>query len=166
MDELTNVLIVDPSASDRDRLQEVIQQSEYQWKFRFVQSKVELLEAISQFAPAIVLSEVSLPDLNVLEVINIVKEYSIEIPIIIVTQSVNEDAAVNTLSAGASNYVLKSHLKRLVPSIVMALKEIREKRKKARAKKELEQSKEWLSIAITGTGLGIWNWDIELIFMN
>lgn len=61
-------------------------------------------------------------------------------PFLIVTGSVNEEAAVGCMKAGAADYLLKSNLARIGPAIEAALARVRARDEKARAEEALRHS--------------------------
>ena len=59
--------------------------------------------------------------------LTIAKEKCPEVPFIFVTGSLGEETAIETLKSGATDYVLKDRLSRLVPSVHRALREAEER---------------------------------------
>jgi len=55
-----------------------------------------------------------------------------------------EDRAIETLKHGATDYILKDNLSRLVPSVNRALRELREKMEHKQADEELKESQKRL----------------------
>ena len=86
-----------------------------------------------------------MPNFDGLRAIAVLKESGLDIPLIIVSGTIGEEIAVEAMKAGASDYVMKGNLPRLIPAIERELKEAasREEKKKAesalrrRAKKNL-----------------------------
>lgn len=77
--------------------------------------------AMENFAPDIVISDYRLPAYDGLSALRYVLEKSPFTPVIILTGSMNEDTAVECMKAGAVDYVIKEHVKRLGPAISNAL---------------------------------------------
>ncbi len=82
----------------------------------------DLVDALLNFNPDIVISDYSLPGYDGLSVINTVKKLSPSTPIIVFTGSINEETAVECMKAGAVDYVLKEKLLKLPFSVKEALK--------------------------------------------
>ena len=61
-------------------------------------------------------------------------------PFILVTGSMNEDTAVDCMKAGASNYVIKQHLKRLGPAVTSAMEQKHQRQERLRAEEALKES--------------------------
>ena len=71
-------------------------------------------------------------------------------PVVIVSGDIGEEAAIEALKAGATDYVLKQRLSRLGPVVLRALAEVRERDEKGRAEEALRQSEERFRLLIEG----------------
>lgn len=87
-----------------------------------VEDEPGFTSAIRDFKPHIVISDYRLPAYDGLSALKHVLEHSPFTPVIILTGSMNEDTAVECMKAGAVDYVIKEHVKRLGPAITNALK--------------------------------------------
>jgi DNA-binding NarL/FixJ family response regulator len=67
----------------------------------------ETLELVKQYAPNIVLTDISMPGLNGLEAISRIKKFDAKIPIIILSMHTSEEYVREALRVGASGYVVK-----------------------------------------------------------
>src|SRR5581483_6631401 len=76
--------------------------------------------------------------------LNIAKEKCPQTPFIFVTGTMGEEVAIETLKTGATDYVLKHRLARLVPSVHRALREAQERAERRRAEAQLRESHEQL----------------------
>ncbi|MDP3830034.1 MAG: response regulator, partial [Ignavibacteriaceae bacterium] len=86
----------------------------------------------------IIISDFSLPDINGLEVLQIVKSKHPSTPFIILTGSVNEETAVACIKEGADDYILKHHIKRIVPAINSLIKKYEHFRVKLKSDEQLK----------------------------
>jgi PAS domain S-box-containing protein len=68
------------------------------------------------------------------------KEKGLDIPFIIVSGAIGEEAAVAAMISGAHDYVMKNNLPRLVPAIQRELREAESRRERKRAEEELLHS--------------------------
>ncbi|MCS6246376.1 MAG: response regulator [Opitutus sp.] len=99
---------------------------------------------LNDTAPDIILSDYRLPTFDGLEALRIVQGAAFNIPFIFVTGTMGEEVAIETLKIGATDYVLKTHLARLGPSVRRALSEALERRERHEAEVKLLQSNEQL----------------------
>ena len=119
--------------------QEMIEH-EIDFTSKLVETEKDFIEAIYNFKPDLILSDYSLPQFTGFEALKIVKKLIPDIPVIIVTGFLSEETAIDSIKAGAWNYILKDNLIRLAPAIKNALKLKEEKNKKSQAEKTLKES--------------------------
>ncbi len=83
----------------------------------------------------LVLADYALPDFDGITALTLSREKLPHTPFIFISGRVGEEVAIDTLQRGATDYVLKHRLERLVPSVLRALNEADEysTRKKAEA---------------------------------
>jgi PAS domain S-box-containing protein len=74
-----------------------------------------------------------MPAFDGLAAVRLAREHAPLTPVIIVTAAINEDTAVECMKAGAVDYVIKEHIKRLGQAVVQALeqKQVRQARRQA-----------------------------------
>lgn len=80
------------------------------------------ISAMQNHRPHLVISDFRLPTYDGLSALKFVLKNSPFTPVIILTGSMNEDTAVECMKAGAVDYVIKEHVKRLGPAIESALR--------------------------------------------
>ena len=107
-----------------------------------VGTEKDFLEAAEQFMPDIILSEYELPGFNGLTIVKLVHERIPFTPLIIITAAINEDSAVECMKAGAADYVIKEHIKRLGPAVLKALEQKKIMHEKQKAQTALIESEE------------------------
>ena len=80
-------------------------------------------QALDEFKPNIVLADYNLPAYNGRDALEYARRTHPQIPVIMVTGALGDEAAVELLKLGAKDYVLKDRLARLAPAIKRALSE-------------------------------------------
>src|SRR5208283_1642469 len=137
------VLIIEDRENDALLLLRELTKAGYEPASLRVETRQDLDEALKDDWD-IVLSDFALPDFGGVEALDIVLKIKPELPFVIVSGQIGEDAAVSAMKAGAHDYVMKSNLKRLAPAVERELAEaaIRREKKKAedarmRAEEEL-----------------------------
>src|SRR6266542_371398 len=115
----------DPMDAELNRAQ-LLLLDEYNCIVEWVLDRESYLKGLKN-CPDLILSDFSLPQYNGLEALKDLKEQSLIIPFIFVTGTINEETAVDTIKAGAWDYVVKDRLFRLPLAIrnVLKLKEER-----------------------------------------
>lgn len=142
MDKLVKILIVEDLPSDAQLAEREIKRSFESAEIKVVETKAEFIREFEEFAPDIVVSDFQLPSFDGLSALKIVLDLSPTTPVIILTGSMNEDTAVDCMKAGAMDYVIKEHIKRLGPAIINALKQKELNIEKLQAQHNLKLSEE------------------------
>jgi len=107
-----------------------------------VDTKNNFHNELFNFKPDIILADYKLPNFNGSEAIQHVKTYTPEIPIIMVTGTLGEEAAAGCIKEGSADYVLKDNLIRLSTAVRNALKLKKEREEKLQAEQALRKSEE------------------------
>lgn len=95
----------------------------------------------------IIFSDFSMPNLNGLNALDIVRSINVDIPFIYLSGTIGESAAVNAIKSGAQDYIMKSDFPRIVPTIERELQEAINRREK----RETEEKLRKMSTAIKQT---------------
>ncbi|MBX3028276.1 PAS domain S-box protein [bacterium] len=88
----------------------------------------------------VVVSDYRLPIFDGLSALRLLRERRPDLPFILVSGALGEEAAIETLKLGATDYVLKDHLERLAPVVRRALHDAEERRQRERAEAALRDS--------------------------
>lgn len=91
-----------------------------------VENRADFINALVKGGYDLVLADYTLPSFDGLSALAIARAKFPFLPFIFVSGTMGEEKAVETLKHGATDYVLKTHLTRLVPSIMRALREAEE----------------------------------------
>src|SRR5216117_2537679 len=83
----------------------------------------------------LIISDYSLPSFDGKAALKIARECRPDVPFIFVSGTLGEEAAVDSLLSGATDYVLKHKFARLIPAVQRALREAQDQR----ARREAEQ---------------------------
>ncbi len=110
-----------------------------------VDARAPFLSALQDWRPDVVLSDYNVPGFGGEDALRITRERHPDMPFLFVSGALGEHAAVELLKLGATDYVLKDRLERLVPSIERALRESREKVERLQAEERLRERERTLS---------------------
>jgi signal transduction histidine kinase len=130
---LLRVLVLEDDEDDFALLQREINRIGWAQITTRVQARDELLRAIAERQYDFVISDWSMPGFDALAALTILQEHQIDLPFIIVSGTIGEEAAVRALKAGASDFVAKGNLQRLGPAILRELREARTRRERGDA---------------------------------
>lgn len=89
-----------------------------------VDTESGFLKALENGAVDVVLADFSLPGCDGLDALRLAKQVAPDVPFLIVSGVIGEEAAVDSLRSGAIDYILKDRLSRLAPAVRRALEEV------------------------------------------
>jgi signal transduction histidine kinase len=138
------ILLLEDSPADLELVRHALRKGGVAFSLEHVDNKSAFIQRIEQGAPDLILSDFSLPSLDGYVALAIAREKCPDVPFIFVTGTLGEEVAIETLKQGATDYVLKQRLSRLVPSVHRALREASERAERKRAEEQLRQSHEQL----------------------
>jgi len=121
-----------------------------------VSSMADFKNALAKKDFDIVLTDCGMSSVDGGKVLSMVRTACPDIPLIMVTGEVGEERAIETLKQGATDYVLKSNLQRLVPAIERALQEGEQSRKKVEVEEQLRKSERLYRAVGETINYGIW----------
>lgn len=110
---MTEILLVDDSTTDRIRISGLLK-SRKDWTVHTADSAAAALEFLRQHAVDIVLTDLQMPEMNGLELLEIVSEEFPSIPVVAITGVGSEELAVKTMKSGAAQYVCKTDTPALI----------------------------------------------------
>jgi len=150
MDEPMSILILEDNGADMELVKRELHKAGLNFTAQWAQNKGAFLEALETASPDLILADFSLPGFDGLTALRLARGRWTDIPVIIVSGAIGEEVAVETLKAGATDYVLKQRLSRLGPVVRRALRESDERAEKWRAKEALRQSEERFRLLVEG----------------
>jgi CheY-like chemotaxis protein/anti-sigma regulatory factor (Ser/Thr protein kinase) len=107
--ELPLILVADDSLLEQRYVGRILAQHGG-WRVSFARNGEEALEAITKAPPAIVLTDINMPKMDGLTLVEKVRERFPLVPVVLMTGSGSERVAVAALKAGAADYVTKQAL--------------------------------------------------------
>ncbi len=101
----------------------------------------------------LILTDYTLPSFDGLSALKIALEKCPDVPFIFVSGTLGEEVAIEALKIGATDYILKQRLSRIVPSVHRALREAKERGERKRAEALLSEEKRLLEMIAQGNSL-------------
>src|SRR4030042_4006840 len=109
-----------------------------------VSARADYIQALEKDKFDIILADYKLPDFDGLSALTLAHEKYPDIPFILISGTIGEEVAIESLKAGATDYVLKQRLSRLGPVVRRALQEAAQLVEKKRAEAALREAHEHL----------------------
>jgi two-component system cell cycle sensor histidine kinase/response regulator CckA len=142
MAEPIRILIVEDLPIDAELAEREINTVLKSCLFRRVETRPDYLAALEEFQPDLIVSDYQMPRFDGLTALKLALERTPFTPVIILTGAINEDTAVECMKAGAADYVIKEHIKRLGQAVIHALTEKQVRQERYRAEEALRESEE------------------------
>src|SRR5215467_16120413 len=111
------------------------------------ETQTDFCAALEQGGFDLILADYTLPSFDGLSALKITMETCPDVPFIFVSGTLGEEVAIEALKIGATDYVLKERLSRIVPSVHRALREAQERTERKRAEEALRRSETYLAEA-------------------
>ena len=142
-DRELRVLHLEDSEVDHELLRMHLARGGLRTQVQRIDTEAAFLSALDRDWDAI-LSDYNLPGFSGLVALDLLKAGGHDVPFILVSGEIGEDTAVEAMRNGASDYLLKNNLSRLVPALLHAVEATDTKRARDRADRELDASKQRL----------------------
>ena len=134
------VLMVEDSADDAELTLDVLREEGFDVDCLRVETAGAMQDALAGGNWNVVLSDYNLPCFSADAALSVLKASGLDIPFIIVSGCIGEEAAVDLLKRGAHDFVIKGSASRLVPAVQRGLQEAETRRQFQHAQAELENS--------------------------
>ena len=135
----TRVLFLEDDRADIELSRALLTQAGLAVDLVAVDSGEAFRAALDEGPFDLILSDYLLPSYDGLSALKLALERTPDTPFIIVSGFLGEERAIDTLKSGATDYVLKQRLDRLVPAVERALREVGERKAREEAQRERER---------------------------
>ncbi|MEI6713181.1 MAG: fused response regulator/phosphatase [Verrucomicrobiota bacterium] len=138
------VLSLEDSSVDAELIQHELKRGGVAVSWLRVQTRGDFAREIEAFQPDLILADYRLPDFDGGEALLLAQKQCPQVPFIVISGAVGEETAVELLKTGATDFVLKDRLPRLIPVIHRALREVEERKARQKAEADLRLMNEQL----------------------
>jgi signal transduction histidine kinase len=138
MESPLHILHLEDDPRDAELVQDMLESGGIICAITCVQNRDGFVAALECGRIDLILSDFSLPAFDGLSALGMAQVHCPDVPFILVSGTLGEERAIDSLKRGATDYVLKERLARLVPAVHRALQEVKERveRKLAERKRE------------------------------
>ncbi|HEU4662583.1 MAG TPA: response regulator, partial [Dokdonella sp.] len=147
------VLLVEDSELDAELVLDQLRDDGLEPEWLRVEDEPSFVDALASFSPGIVISDLSMPAFSGYRALELARAAAPRVPFLFVSGTMGEEAAVEALRRGATDYVLKDNLARLASAVRRALDEAEQKRARDAAEAELLRVQRYESLALLASGL-------------
>lgn len=132
-----SVLLIEDSEDDALLLERELRLGGYLPTLHRVESARQLESALERTDWDVIITDHNLPGFSSESALRMVHAAEIDIPVIIVSGSIGEEAAVRAMKAGASDYIMKNNMARLSPAIERELRDAEVRRLQRESEKTI-----------------------------
>jgi serine phosphatase RsbU (regulator of sigma subunit) len=134
---IVRILLLEDSDLDAELIKEELRRNGVLYEMHRTETREGFEDGLSHFKPTMVFSDFRLPEFDGGSALELTRKRAPHLPFIIISGAVGEEAAVELLRNGATDFVLKDRLLRLVPAMYRALREEQERLELERVQAEL-----------------------------
>src|SRR5690242_17038679 len=139
-------LLLEDDPGDAGLIQGLLEAEGFACEVTRVQTKPEFVTALEDSELDLILADHKLPSFDGFSALKLASGSRPDLPFIFVSGSLGEELAIEALQFGATDYVLKTRLARLVPAVHRALREAEERAERRRAERLLAGEKRILEM--------------------
>jgi PAS domain S-box-containing protein len=154
------ILLLEDDPLDAELIQDLLEADQFACEIIRVQTRAEFISGLGNPGIHLILADYKLPSFDGLSALKLAVESRPDLPFIFVSGALGEEVAIEAVKIGATDYVVKSRLSRLVPSVRRALREAQEHSERKRAEEALRRSEAFLAEGQSISHTGSWEWNI------
>ena len=137
MKRTIRLLQIEDSASDAELIVHLIERSGYEVRALRIDDEEQMRAALATESWDLVIADFRLPQFSAPEALRLFQLTGLDIPFVVVSGMIGEDAAVGMMKAGAHDYLLKDRLERLPHAVEKELKDAALRKEKHEAETKL-----------------------------
>ncbi len=140
MKKTLHILHLEDNPLDAELVHSCFEESDLAYTFSLVDTEEDFVRGLTENAYDLVLADFNLPTFDGLSALKILRSKNPFLPFIFVTGTMGDEIATQALKTGATDYILKDNLSRLLPAVDRALRETEERKRRHLAEMETRAS--------------------------
>jgi PAS domain S-box-containing protein len=161
MKSLLQILHLEDDLRDAELIQEALAAGGITCHATRVETRADFIASLDQRLFDLILADYTLPSFDGLSALKIARQRCPRVPFIFVSGTLDEEVAIEALKMGATDYVFKTRLTRIVPSVQRALREQEERSERDRSEKALRRSEAYSAEAQKLSHTGSFGWEVS-----
>jgi PAS domain S-box-containing protein len=132
------VLIIEDNEDDTILEIDALVRGGFKIEYERIETREALRHTLQEKTWDCIISDYALPQFSGLEALDELKKSEKDVPFILISGTIGEETAVAAMKAGASDYIMKSNLSRLVPAFERELREAESRQQKRQAESAIQ----------------------------
>jgi PAS domain S-box-containing protein len=158
------ILLLEDDPSDAELIRATLEADQIVCDVNVVKTRAEFLTGLESQQIDLVLADYKLPSFDGLSALKLSLSIRPDLPFIFVSGTFGEESAIEALKIGATDYVLKTRLSKLVPAVRRALREKEERQKAEDALRQLREQARLLDL--THDAIFVWDMNRVIRYWN
>jgi signal transduction histidine kinase/FixJ family two-component response regulator len=154
------ILLLEDDPGDAELVQELLEAEGFVCEITRVQTRAEFVTALEHDEIDLILADYKLPSFDGVAALKLASSARSHVPFIFVSGTIGEELAIEALKMGATDYVLKTGLSRLAPSVRRAMREAEGRAERKKAEEALRRSEAYLVEAQRLSHTGSFGWNV------
>jgi len=136
------ILQVEDSEDDAILIQAELSAGGFSVASHRVETAAELRAALARDGWDLVITDFNLPEFSAMDALEMLRTTNPDLPCIVASGAIGEEAAVALMKAGASDFIMKQHLSRMAPAVERTLREAQMRREHQSTVEALRESED------------------------
>jgi len=137
---LLRLLHLEDDPVDAELITTTLMEGNIPCQTQLVDTRQAFVAALKEGRMDLILADYSIPGFDGMTALTLARQHCPDVPFLFVSATIGEELAIDAMHQGATDYVLKQRLGRLVPSVQRALRELEDRAERKRAEEALRQS--------------------------
>jgi signal transduction histidine kinase len=148
-----NILHIEDSVDDSELVNRLLVDNGIPCQVKRIETRAEVFDELEKNLYDLILADCKLPNFSGLRALEIAHALRPEVPFVFVSGTIGEETAIESLRNGATDYVLKERLSRLVPAVRRALAEAEERTMVRQLQQRLREAGRLEAISTLSNGI-------------
>src|SRR6202142_4152876 len=152
------ILSIEDDPNDTMLIQDLLETEGMVCEVTRVDTLAAFIASVEQGGVDLILADYALPSFNGISALNFAMKACPDVPFIFVSGTLDEEIAIEALKIGATDYVFKTRLSRIIPALQRALREGQDRAERNRTQEALRRSEAYLAEAQRISHTGSFGW--------
>jgi signal transduction histidine kinase len=155
------ILYLEDDPKDADLVLATLEADGFASQLTRVENQIDFCASLEQGGFDLILADYTLPSFDGISALKIAVEKRPEVPFIFVSGTLDEEVAIEALKIGASDYVFKTRLSRIIPALQRAMRDGQDRAERNRTQEALRRSEAYLAEAQRISHTGSFGWSVS-----